>query len=176
MAYLKLIRQRPDGLAVRGTLYLASYDTFAEEEVLTKLCSTLENRDYLIPPLIYRLTVTYSPKFKRPLPLVNGVPKEIKQPRRASASDRESQQANKELCKPTTPGLAGKADLASEAAAGGQNRTGIRFHPGSKPEHSKGCILVSRADENMLRELILGEREVRMEVNEEPRIYVDNNE
>ena len=119
MAYLKLIRERPDGLAVRGTLYLATYDTFAEEEVLTKLCSTLENRDYLIPPLIYRLTVTYSPKFKRPLPLVNGVP----------------------------------------------DRSGIRFHPGTRPEHSRGCILVSRPDEEKLKALILSDNETRIEIN-----------
>lgn len=129
--YLKLIRERPEGLAVRGTLYLATYDTFAEEEVLTKLCSTLENRDYLIPPLIYRLTVTYSPKFKRPLPLVNSVPRT-----------------------PPTP------------LWGEEYRTGIRFHPGTKPEHSRGCILVSRKDEDMLRELILSEQEVRLEINQ----------
>lgn len=131
--YLKLFREKPDGLAVRGTLYLATYDTFADEEVLTKLCSTLENRDYLIPPLIYRLTVTYSPRFKRPLPLVNSVPR-------------------------TTP----------TPLRGEEYRTGIRFHPGTKPEHSRGCILMSRKDEDMLRELILGEPEVRLEVNDAP--------
>ena len=29
-------------------------------------------------------------------------------------------------------------------------RTGIRFHRGTKPEHSKGCILVSASDEQLI--------------------------
>lgn len=119
MAYLKLIREAPSGLAVRGTLYEVTYNLTEEREQLTPICSTLENSDYLILPLIYKLSVSYSPKFKRPLPLVNGVP----------------------------------------------GRTGIRFHPGSKPEHSRGCILVAREMEKKLSELILSEKEVRLEIN-----------
>lgn len=37
-------------------------------------------------------------------------------------------------------------------------RTGIRFHRGTKPEHSKGCILVSAADEQLLTALWLKEQ------------------
>lgn len=77
---------------------------------------TLENALYLIPCGTYPLTVTYSPRFRRPLPLVCNV---------VGAPD-----------DPHRP------------------RVGIRFHPGTRPEHSQGCILVSRQDEQRLREYI----------------------
>ena len=47
-------------------------------------------------------------------------------------------------------------------------RSGIRIHRGTKPEHSKGCILVSPADEQLLTELWLKEQhnheETRIEI------------
>lgn len=96
---LTLTREPADGLSVRG--------------VLSPLgMATLENQQYLIPCGTYPLEVTYSPRFKRLMPLVSAVP----------------------------------------------SRSGIRFHPGTKPEHSRGCILVSRADEDRLRELIQKEK------------------
>lgn len=87
MKTLILTRQTPNGKAVRGVMkpsdgYFAFY--------------TLENLDYIIPDGTYTLTVTYSPRFKKDLPLVNCV----------------------------------------------AGRSGIRFHRGSLPEHSKGCILL----------------------------------
>lgn len=102
MAYYKLIRKKPDGKAVHGNLYLVQHSGLRER--LTHICETLENADKLVPALIYRVAVTNSPKFKRPLPVLQQVP----------------------------------------------GRTGIRFHRGTKPEHSKGCILVSAADELVL--------------------------
>ncbi len=102
MAYYKLIREIPDGKAVHGNLYLVQHSGLRER--LTHICETLENADKLVPALIYRVAVTNSPKFKRPLPVLQQVP----------------------------------------------GRTGIRFHRGTKPEHSKGCILVSAADELVL--------------------------
>ena len=66
--------------------------------------ATLENDDYIIPSGTYPVRVTWSPKFKRMLPLVNNVP----------------------------------------------GRSGIRIHRGTKPEHSRGCILVSAANEQEL--------------------------
>ena len=88
MKTLLLQRQSPNGKAVRGIMkpsdgYFAFY--------------TLENNDFIIPPGTYTLTVTYSPRFKKDLPLVNCV----------------------------------------------AGRSGIRFHRGTLPEHSKGCILLS---------------------------------
>ena len=93
MAAIRLIRKSKDGKAVRGCLRLG------EQEV-----ATMENDDYIIPCGTYPLRVTWSPKFKRMLPLVLNV----------------------------------------------KGRSGIRFHRGTKPEHSRGCILVSAATEQEL--------------------------
>ena len=115
MAYYKLIRIPADGKTVRGRLFLVTESRF--EEVLTPICDTLENTDYLIPALIYEVGVTQSPKFQRLLPIVRQVP----------------------------------------------NRTGIRFHRGSRPEHSKGCILISPAMEQELTARWLAEQTSREE-------------
>lgn len=119
---LRLKRDAPQNDAsVRGKIYLVTYNLIEEREEEHFICDTLENRQYLIPPLIYRITVTYSPKFKRLLPLVNQV----------------------------------------------EGWSGIRFHVGTKPEHSRGCILVrDRKTEDALRELILSEKEVRLDIVE----------
>ena len=49
-------------------------------------------------------------------------------------------------------------------------RSGIRFHRGTKPEHSKGCILVSPENEKVLTALWLKEQneheEIRIEISE----------
>ena len=133
MAYYKLIRQNTsspasndNSKAVRGTLYSVEhrYSGSAGEykEYLTPICDTLENADYLVPALIYKIQVTQSPKFKRLLPILLQVP----------------------------------------------GRTGIRFHRGTRPEHSRGCILVSADNEKRLTELWLKEQkeheETRLEI------------
>ena len=47
-------------------------------------------------------------------------------------------------------------------------RTGIRFHRGTRPEHSKGCILISGSDEQSLTARWLAEQtaheEIRLEI------------
>ena len=47
-------------------------------------------------------------------------------------------------------------------------RTGIRFHRGTRPEHSKGCILISGSDEQKLTARWLAEQsaheETRLEI------------
>jgi len=127
--YYKLIRNQPEGKAVTGKLYRTSHyynkrlDKLVER--LHYICDTLENADYLVPALIYRVTVTQSPKFRRLLPLLNQVP----------------------------------------------GRSGIRFHRGSLPEHSKGCILVSPYMEQQLTSRWLAEQSAR----EETRLEICNN-
>lgn len=106
MAYYKLYRKEPQGKAVHGTLYLCKPGR-RNETYLVKAAETLENNDYLIPALIYKVVVTMSPKFRRLLPYLLQVP----------------------------------------------GRSGIRVHRGTKPEHSKGCILVSPANEKLLTAL-----------------------
>ena len=124
--YYKLIRKPADGKAVRGKLYWTSHYFNNRTQLLTErlhyICDTLENADYMIPALVYRVQVTKSPKFQRLLPEVVQVPRRI----------------------------------------------GIRFHRGSRPEHSKGCILVSSADEQRLTARWLAEQtahdEIRLEI------------
>ena len=117
MGYYKLIRQKTEGKAVRGTLYSVEHrysgSAGTYREYLTEVARTLENADYLVPALTYKLQVTNSPRFKRLLPVLCQVP----------------------------------------------NRSGIRFHRGTKPEHSKGCILVSAENEQVLTELWLKEQQ-----------------
>ena len=79
--------------AVRGSMRVNGRDI-----------ATLENADYIISVGTYPVSVTFSPRFKRMLPLIGNVP----------------------------------------------GRSGIRIHRGTKPEHSKGCILVSAAMEQQL--------------------------
>ncbi len=123
MAYYKLIREIPDGKAVHGNLYLVQHAGLRER--LTHICETLENADKLVPALIYRVAVTNSPKFKRPLPVLQQVP----------------------------------------------GRSGIRFHRGSLPEHSKGCILISASMEQSLTARWLSEQSA----SDETRLEICNN-
>lgn len=131
--YYKLIRKPADGKAVRGRLYRTEhrYSGSAGEykEYLTPICDTLENADHLVPALIYKVSVTRSPKFKRLLPVLEQVP----------------------------------------------GRTGIRIHRGTKPEHSRGCILVSPADEQALTARFLAELQAREECRLEICNYTNLN-
>ena len=127
--YYKLIRESQDGKAVRGHIYSVEHrfsrSVSIYKEYLTPLAPTLENAEFLIPPLTYKIAVTMSPKFGRLLPVLQQVP----------------------------------------------NRSGIRFHRGCRPEHSEGCILVSRADEQSLTARFLAEQTAR----EETRLEIVNN-
>ena len=109
--YIQLIRNKPQGNAITGRLVVDG----------RWFCNTLERVGYQIPALCYHIAVTQSPKFKRLLPLVTGVPR---------------------------TGDKAKGDKAM--------RQGIRFHAGSKPEHSTGCILVpDREIEELLTATLL---------------------
>lgn len=70
---LRLLRQNTDANSVTtnvtGELWVIDPITGNH-----KICDTIENRDYLIPELIYPLHVTHSPKFGRLLPIINQVP------------------------------------------------------------------------------------------------------
>ena len=110
--YIRLIRNEAKGNAITGRLVIDG----------RWFCNTLERVGYEILALCYHVAVTQSPKFKRLLPLVCGVPQ-------TEAKRREGYEAM---------------------------RQGIRFHVGTKPEHSTGCILVpNRAIEKELTDLIL---------------------
>ena len=113
MTSIHLIRRTKDGKAVRGCLRMEGQEI-----------ATLENADYIIPVGVYEVRVTYSPRFKRMLPLIGNVP----------------------------------------------GRSGIRIHRGTKPEHSKGCILVSAVNEQELTAKWLA-----LQASNEPiKITIDN--
>ena len=113
MATIRLTRISREGKAVRGTMRVNGRDI-----------ATLENADYIIPVGTYTVSVTFSPRFKRMLPLIGSVP----------------------------------------------GRSGIRIHGGTKPEHSKGCILVSAAMEQELTAKWLA-----LQASKEPiKITIDN--
>ena len=63
--YIRLIRNKPQGNAITGRLVIDG----------CWYCNTLERVGYQIPALCYHVAVTQSPKFKRLLPLVTGVPR-----------------------------------------------------------------------------------------------------
>ena len=86
---ISLRRLNTIGKAVNGTITIP----FDPEQ--PQVYPTLENADFLIPAGKYRLDMSYSPKFKKPMPEIQDVPE----------------------------------------------RTGIRIHKGTEPEHSTGCIL-----------------------------------
>ena len=67
MITLTLQRNRPTGKAVTGIISIPL-------EEATHNCPTLENADFIIPAGTYPLTRTWSPKFKKLLPLVDEVP------------------------------------------------------------------------------------------------------
>ena len=105
--YIRLIRNEAKGNAITGRLVIDG----------RWFCYTLERKGVEIPALCYHVTVTMSPKFKRLLPLVTGVPR-------------------------TPQSGYGTATPIGRANGAMGYRQGIRIHRGSKPEHSSGCVLV----------------------------------
>ena len=70
---IRLIRNQPHGSALTGTLYV---DSLITEEGLHQYhlsMHTLEHMDYAIPDGFYRLRMTFSPRFKEILPLLDNV-------------------------------------------------------------------------------------------------------
>ena len=65
--YIRLIRNKPQDSAITGRLVIDG----------RWFCNTLERVGYQIPALCYHIAVTQSPKFKRLLPLVCGVPQTV---------------------------------------------------------------------------------------------------
>ena len=159
MAYYKLIRDnsllgasgvRPK--EVRGHLYSVEhrYSGSAGEykEYLTPICDTLENADYLIPALIYRVQVTQSPKFKRPLPILCQVPN--RSGIRIMGAPENFNFWGERRTRETY-----RCDEVASQSEGIER-------------DSKGCIIVSAANEQILTELWLKEQkehnETRIEI------------
>ena len=116
--YIRLIRNEAKGNAITGRLVIDG----------RWFCNTLERKGVEILPLCYHVAVTMSPKFKRLLPLVTGVPR-------------------------TPQSGYGTATPIGRANGAMGYRQGIRIHRGSKPEHSSGCVLVVADNKNNLNNL-----------------------
>ena len=137
--YLKLIRNQPKGSAITGRLFINTH----------YFCDTLERVGYQIPPLCYHVAVTMSPKFKRRLPIVQNVLRSAPAFTEDSADEPKASASGGNLFRRTESESSEPNEIYKISAPKGQGdlRTGIRFHRGTKPEHSTGCILVV-ADNN----------------------------
>ena len=125
--YLKLIRNKANGSAITGRLVIDG----------RWFCNTLERTGYQILALCYPVRVTQSPKFKRLLPIVQNVPRTFPQGCQAQSGSPRSSWVRGEsggTCRLMTHCVSHRDHVAE--------RVGIRFHRGSKPEHSTGCVLV----------------------------------
>ena len=133
---IKLYRNEPQGSAITGRLVIDG----------RWFCNTLERKGYQILALFYPIKVTHSPRFKRLLPLVCNVP----QTRSSGGQEFRSSGVTSEQAQSASEHLNSKASEPRSAM-----RTGIRFHRGTKPQHSTGCILVPADKEKQLTDLIL---------------------
>ena len=124
--YLKLYRNAPQGSAITGRLVIDG----------RWFCYTLERVGYQIPALCYHVCVTQSPKFKRLLPLVCGVPR-TEAKRREARGENQKSKVNETSAAVSPDFKHSTLDIKQSAL-----RSGIRFHRGTKPQHSTGCILV----------------------------------
>ena len=114
--YIQLIRNKPQGKALFGQLYVDG----------KSFCDTLENTDYAIPTGFYRLRVTFSPRWQVLLPILDGV-----------IGYRSS--GVQEL---GSSGVISEPLNSKASEQRSQLRTGIRIHAGNTIEHTEGCILV----------------------------------
>ena len=131
--YIRLIRNEANGNAITGRLVIDG----------RWFCNTLERKGYEILALCYRVRVTMSPKFKRLLPLVCGVPRTMSNVESQKSKVNETSAALSPDFKHST------LDIKQSAL-----RSGIRIHRGTKPEHSTGCVLVPADKEIELTNLL----------------------
>ena len=71
MITIQLTRLNTKGKAVFGTL---TFPLEMQNGTLEEKVNTLENADFLIPAGTYPLRLTWSPRFKKPMPLIDEVP------------------------------------------------------------------------------------------------------
>ncbi len=141
MRTIKLIRVSKAGNAVFGNMSFEMRNRQYDMETFTQ--PTLENADFLIPPGTYPVEVTWSPKFRKFLPEIKDVP-EYSDPKVTGVPDGCQQSASGGESK----GRSCPTDLAERYRSSQspcRMRQGIRIHMGSRPEHSKGCILLDIA-------------------------------
>ena len=138
MRTILLHRTRKAGIAVYGELSFDMHNRNYELERFTH--PTLENADFIIPAGTYPVALTWSPKFKKFLPEIQNVP-EYSDQKVTGVPDGCQQSASGGESK----GRSCPTDLAERYRSSQspcRMRQGIRIHMGTRPEHSKGCILL----------------------------------
>ena len=173
MAKFKLIRlpisETSD--AVKGRLMV-----FLPQIGWAFICNTLENKRYLIPEGKYPISTTYSPKFKRNLPLLSNVPVAGSGPatlRQYGVLDTTCKSCGGERSANANDGAPDEQG-SSRLRSPFRRRSCIRVHRGAKPEHSRGCILVNdRLYEDVVNDFISDDPISEMEVTQgsEPTEY-----
>ena len=68
---IKLTRNKAQGNAVNGLLVIPADTGYVRAD---RIIPTLENAEYLIPAGTYPLDLTWSPRFKKLMPLIGNVP------------------------------------------------------------------------------------------------------
>ena len=74
MLTLTLTRNRQQGKAIHGSIVLPFSQRMIDDRDKDLTIDTLENADYAIPAGTYPLKRTWSPRFKKELPLIDNVP------------------------------------------------------------------------------------------------------
>ena len=148
--YIRLIRNQPQASAITGRLVING----------RWFCNTLERVGYQIPAICYPVRVTQSPRFKRLLPIVQNVPRIPPVCSEDSAHeyrDSDTRSGGNGLrSTPSERSEQDKINKISRPKGVGALRQGIRFHRGTRPEHSTGCILLpDRETENKFTNLLL---------------------
>ena len=140
------------------------------------ICNTLENKQYLIPEGKYPVSTTFSPKFKRNLPLLSNVPVAGCGPatlRQYGVLDTTCKSCGGERSANANDGAPDEQG-SSRLRSPFRRRSGIRVHRGTKPQHSRGCILVNdRLYEDIVMDFISDDSASEMEVTQssEPTEY-----
>ena len=133
------------------------------------ICNTLENKQYLIPEGKYPVSTTFSPKFKRNLPLLSNVPVAGSGPatlRQYGVLDTTCKSCGGERSANANDGAPDEHG-SSRLRSPFRRRSGIRVHRGTKPQHSRGCILVNdRLYEDIVMDFISDDSVSEIEVTQ----------